>query len=82
MSLPLGLYGLPPAGNAGEETAITTASNEAYAEFRRQMLSQVNAAKSKRKSSNANSPRPNSVTDDESVCTLRRRLRHLWSLVY
>ena len=46
MSLPLGLYGLPMAGNAGEETAMTQASNDAYTEFRRQMLSQVNATKS------------------------------------
>ena len=66
MSLPLGLYGLPPSvGNPGEETAITQASNEAYAEFRRQMLSQVNATKTKRKGSNS---RPNSVTDDDSHC--------------
>lgn len=66
MSLPLGLYGLPMAGNnVGEETVMTQASNDAYAEFRRQMLSQVNATKSKRKSINENgSSRPNSVTGD------------------
>lgn len=68
MSLPLGLYGMPMTGNAGDETVMTQASNEAYAEFRRQMLSQVNATKSKRKSSiNGNtsgSSRPNSVTGD------------------
>lgn len=45
MSLPLGLYGLPITGNVGEETAMTQASNDAYTEFRRQMLSQVNATK-------------------------------------
>ena len=67
MSLPLGLYGLPISSGGGgggvgvgggvghqtpgEETVMTQASNDAYAEFRRQMLSQVNATKSKRKSS-------------------------------
>jgi hypothetical protein len=66
MSLPLGLYGLPAAGNPGEETAMTQASNDAYAEFRRQMLSQVNASKAKRKS-NSNS-RPNSVNEDDNNC--------------
>ena len=75
MSLPLGLYGLPMAGNAGEETVMTQASNDAYAEFRRQMLSQVNATKSKRKTSISNggnsslngNSRPNSVTGDEDM---------------
>lgn len=66
MSLPLGLYGLPTAGNVGEETTITTASNEAYAEFRRQMLSQVNATKTKRKTNS----RPNSVNEDDGHCKL------------
>ena len=68
MSLPLGLYGLPmSAGNAGEETVMTQASNDAYAEFRRQMLSQVNATKGKRKSSLSGngSSRPGSVTGDD-----------------
>ncbi len=71
MSLPLGLYGLPMAGNnAGEETVMTQASNDAYAEFRRQMLSQVNATKSKRKSINENGSRPNSVTGDSDDNTV------------
>lgn len=76
MSLPLGLYGLPIAGNAaGDETVLTQASNDAYAEFRRQMLSQVNATKSKRKNSISNggnnsingNSRPNSVTGDDDM---------------
>ncbi|KAK4014828.1 G-box-binding factor 3 [Daphnia magna] len=73
MSLPLGLYGLPMAGNhnAGEETVMTQASNDAYAEFRRQMLSQVNATKSKRKSINENgNSRPNSVNGDSDDNTI------------
>lgn len=67
MSLPLGLYGLPMAGNAGEETVMTQASNDAYTEFRRQMLAQVNATKGKRKSSLSGngSSRPGSVTGDD-----------------
>ena len=72
MSLPLGLYGLPMAGNnAGEETVMTQASNDAYAEFRRQMLSQVNATKTKRKSINENGgSRPGSVAGDSDDNTV------------
>lgn len=67
MSLPLGLYGLPLASGAvGDETVLGHTSNDAYAEFRRQMLSQVQAAKSKRKSANANgNSRPNSVSGND-----------------
>ena len=68
MSLPLGLYGLPLAANGagGDEAVLGTTSNDAYAEFRRQMLSQVQAAKSKRKSANANgNSRPNSVSGND-----------------
>ena len=78
MSLPLGLYGLPMAGNnAGEETVMTQASNDAYAEFRRQMLSQVNATKTKRKSINENGgSRPGSVAGDSDDNTVHGKSSH------
>ena len=50
---------------------MTEASNDAYAEFRRQMLSQVNTNKSKRKiiDENGNS-RPNSANCDSDYGTV------------
>jgi hypothetical protein len=64
--------------NAGEETVMTQASNDAYAEFRRQMLSQVNATKSKRKSINENgNSRPSSVNGDSDDGTVHGNLHIL-----
>jgi hypothetical protein len=57
--------------NARKESVMTQASNDAYTEFRRQMLSQVNTNKSKRKiiDENGNS-QPNSVNCDSDYGTV------------
>ncbi|KAF4523869.1 hypothetical protein B566_EDAN010187 [Ephemera danica] len=66
LNLPLGLVG----GVTPAETMLNAASNEAYAEFRRQMLAQVSAAKTRR----AGSP-TSSLTKDEGSMEQQQQQR-------